>query len=87
MPRIPQLMAALDGIAAGKGHKDVVTVPGYGQSAKIFEALTDAGDHLKERFHADELALVDAAFKKRGLARTSDQKNEVATALLAVMIV
>jgi hypothetical protein len=82
-----RLMAALDGIAAGKKHHDAVSVPGDDRPANIFEALKDAGEQLKERFHAHELAKVDAAFKARGLVRTSDRKDEVATALLAAMMV
>jgi hypothetical protein len=80
-----RLMAALHGIADGKGLSDSVPVA-YGQTTKIFEALKDAGKHLSEPFHEDDLEIVDRAFKKLGLVRTSDQKNDVANALLKALI-
>jgi hypothetical protein len=77
-----RLMAALRGIAEGKRLSDSVPVQPYGRTTKIFEALKDAGEHLKEPFHADHLEIVDQAFEKLGLVRGSGQKNEVAKAIL-----
>jgi hypothetical protein len=76
-----QLMAALDGIAEGKGLSDSVYVQPWGQTIKIFNALNDA-KHLTEPFHAEELATVDRAFKKLGLLRTSNQKSVAANVIL-----
>ena len=75
-------MAALEGLAAGKKVSDSIRVRPYGRSAKIIEALKDAAQHLNESFHAEHLEIVDAAFRKLGLVRTSDKKNEVANAIL-----
>jgi hypothetical protein len=76
------LMAALRGIAAGKGHTETVPMM-YGESIKIFHALKNAVRYLPEPFHADDLDTVDEAFKRCGVERTSDRKDEVAQALLA----
>jgi hypothetical protein len=81
-----RLMAALEGIAAGKTHEEFVAVRGYGQSSKIFDALNDAAKHLNEPFHADDLDTVDQAFTKLGLVRTSDRKNDAANAVLKALI-
>jgi hypothetical protein len=77
-----RLMAALKGLADGKTPSDAVQVPPYGQSTKIGNALNDAAKHLNEPFHADDLDTVDKTFKKLGLTRTSDRKNDVANAIL-----
>lgn len=81
-----RLMAALKGIAAEKAIGDTVPVPPYGTSTTIFTALNDAAKHLAEAFVADDLDLVDEAFAKLGLARTSDRKNEVALAILTALV-
>jgi len=75
-------MAALKGIAEGRGLSDSVPVPPYGQSTKILNALIDAAKHLNEPFHADDLDAVDRAFTQLGLVRTNDRKNDVANAIL-----
>ncbi len=76
------LMAALHGIAAGKGLRDAI--PTYGASVKIYDALNDAIEYLHEPFHADvEWGVIDQAFKRVGLEHTSDRKDEIAQALLA----
>lgn len=77
-----RLMAALKGLAEGKGRDDVVGVPGFGQQTKILAALIDA-QHLKEPFHADHLDVVDAAFLKLGLTRTSVRKDEIAKVVIS----
>ena len=75
------LMAALRGIAAGKGHTEMISV--YGASVKIFDGLNNAVKYLPEHFHADDdMDTVDKAFKQCGLVRTSDRKDEVARTLL-----
>jgi hypothetical protein len=81
-----RLMAALKGIADGKGLSDTVTVPPLGTTTKIFNALNDAVKHLDEAFAADDLDLVDVALKRLNLTRTSDKKNEVARAILTALI-
>ena len=81
-----RLMAAFCGIAEGKGLSDSVPVQPYGRSTKIFEALKDAERHLREPFSADHLEIVDQAFNKLGLVRGSDQKNEVAKAILEALM-
>ena len=74
------LMAALRGIAAGKGHAEAVST--YGASVRIFDALNNAMRYLPESFHADDMNTVDEAFKKLRLVRTSDRKDEIARTLL-----
>jgi len=74
------LMTALGGIAAGMDHTGSVRT--YGASVKIFGALNNAAMYLPEPFHADDLDIVDKAFDRLVLKRTSDRKNEVALALL-----
>jgi hypothetical protein len=81
-----RLMAALGGIAAGKAHEEFVAVPGYGESSKIFDALNNAAKYFNEPFHADDLDIVDRAFKKLGLVRTSDRTNDAANAILKALI-
>jgi hypothetical protein len=77
------LMTALVGIAAGKDHTSTVAVQPFGKSSTIFGALNNAVLHLNETFHADDLDIVDQAFAKLGLKRSSDHKDEVARALLS----
>jgi hypothetical protein len=75
-----RLIAALHGVAAGKGILDVVEVPSYGQQAHISFALADAGS-LEETFHADHLSVVDEAFSKLGRTRPSNRIDVCAEAL------
>jgi hypothetical protein len=77
-------MIALRGIAAGKGHTESVSTDG--PFVKIFGALNNAAMYLPEPFHADDLDIVDKAFKRCGLVRKSDRKDEVAIALLAYFL-
>jgi hypothetical protein len=79
-------MAALDGIAAGKTREDAIKIPPLGTTTTIFAALNEAVKHLKEPFHAEHLDLVDRALKKLSLERRSNQKDEVARAILQVMV-
>jgi hypothetical protein len=81
-----RLMAALVGIAAGKTHEHFVTVPGFGQSSKIFDALNDAAKYLDEEFQLEELTVVDRAMRKLKLVRPSTRKDEVAKAILNALI-
>jgi hypothetical protein len=76
------LMAALNGIAAGKDHTQSVSVQPFGVTSKISDALDNAVRHLQEPFHAEDIDRVDQAFKRLGLVRSSDRKDEVARALL-----
>jgi len=80
------LMTALVGIGAGKDHTGTVEVQPLGKSSTIFGALNNAVAHLHETFHADHLDIVDQAFAKLGLKRSSDRKDEVARALLSHFI-
>jgi hypothetical protein len=75
------LMTALRGIAAGMDHTG--SVPTHGASVKIFGALNNATMYLPEPFHSDDLDVVDSAFDRLGLKRTSDRKDKVAEVLLA----
>ena len=45
-----ELMAALDAIAAGKGHCEFVEVPQVGTTTKIFDAVQRAVQFLYEPF-------------------------------------
>jgi hypothetical protein len=54
-------MAALDGIAAGKGHCDVVEVPGVGTTTKILDAVQRALQFLYEPFEPNDIEVVDRA--------------------------
>jgi hypothetical protein len=71
------------GIARGE---EFVAVPGYGESSKIFDALNNAAKYFNEPFHANDLDIVDRAFKKLGLVRTSDRRNDAANAILKALI-
>ena len=73
-----RLMAALKGIAEGRGLSDTVTVPPLGTRTKIFNALNDAVKHLDEAFAADNLDLVDAALKHR-FGRRSERRPSQAS--------
>jgi hypothetical protein len=77
-----ELITALRGIANGKGLAD--SVPTYGASVKIGNALENAAIYLKEDFHPDgDMGTVDAALQKLGLVRTSNRKDDIAQTLLA----
>jgi hypothetical protein len=79
-------MAALQGIAEGKGRGDSVAVQPHGQTTRIFEALNDAAKYLDEPFHEEDLELVDRAFAKLCRKRISNKKNEVALEILAILV-
>jgi hypothetical protein len=81
-----RLMAALIGLAAGKHIGDTVTTQPLGTTTKIFTALSDAAKGLDETFDDDDLALVDRAFKRLGLQRNGNKKNEVALAVLNALV-
>ena len=81
-----RLMAALGGIADGKGLSEMVPVPtAFGQYTRIIDALNDAKCPLNEELHADELDVVDRAFKRLNLVRSSNRKNEVAYSILEAL--
>jgi hypothetical protein len=80
-----RLMAALQGIAEGKGRRDSVSVQ-FGQTTRIFEALNDAAKYLHEPFHEEDLELVDRAFAKLGRRRVSNKRSEVASEILAILV-
>jgi hypothetical protein len=75
-----RLIAALHGVAAGKGIFDVVKVPSFGQQAHMALALADA-ELLEGTFPADHLSVVDGAFSKLGQTRPSDRIDMGAGAL------
>jgi hypothetical protein len=81
-----RLMAALKGIADGKGLEDHVPVggQGIGKTTSIVSALNEALK-LDDHFHADHLPAVDRAFKALNLLRPSARKADVAAALLQSM--
>jgi hypothetical protein len=81
-----ELMAALDGIAAGKGHCDVVEVPGVGTTTKILDAVQRAVQ-FHEPFDPNDIEVVDRAYAKLGETRQSIRKNEVALEILEALIV
>ena len=56
-----ELMAALGGIAAGKGHSDLVEVPGVGTTIKILYAVQRAVQFLYEPFEPNDIQVVDRA--------------------------
>ena len=80
-----RLMAALGGLRVGKTRDDTVAVRPFGRETTIFAALNDAAI-LKEPFHAEQMETVNQALQAVGITCASDQKNEVATALLAALI-
>jgi hypothetical protein len=82
-----ELMAALDAIAAGKGHCDFVEVPQVGTTIKIFYAVQRAVQFLYEPFEPNDIDVVDRACAKLGKTRQSIQQNEVALEILEALIV
>ena len=74
-----RLLAAITGIADGKGLEDYVPVD---RPTHVVGALIDAISYLPDHFHADDLAVVDCAFERLSLARPSDWKADVAAVLL-----
>ena len=77
------LMAALDGIAAGKGHFDFVEVPQVGTTTKIFDAVQRAVQFLYEPFEPNDIDVVERAYAKLGKTRQSIQQNEIALAWIS----
>jgi hypothetical protein len=71
-----ELMAALDGIAAGKGHYDFVEVPQTGTAIKIFDAVQRAVQFLYEPFDPNDIHVVDRAYAKLGKIRQSRAMRE-----------
>ena len=81
-----ELMAALEGIAAGKGHRDLVEVPRVGPT-KILYAVQRAVQFLYEPCEPNDIDIVDRAYAKLGKIRQSSRKNEVALEILEALIV
>jgi hypothetical protein len=75
-------MAAIEGIAKGKGLTEIVGVQPWGMRARIGEALHEARASLRDAFVADHTDFVDLAFYKFGAKRPSDDIRECVTALL-----
>ena len=82
-----ELMAALDGVAGGKGPCDFVEVPQVGTTTKIFDAVQRAVQFLYEPFEPHDIDVVDRAYAKLGKTRQSNQQNEVALEILEALIV
>jgi hypothetical protein len=82
-----ELMAALDGIAVGKGHCDLVEVSQVGTTIKILYAVQRAVQFLYEPFEPNDIEVVDRAYAKLGETRQSIRKNEVALEILEALIV
>ena len=82
-----ELMAALDGVAGGKGPCDFVAVPQVGTTTKIFDAVQRAVQFLYEPFEAHDIDVVDRAYAKLGKTRQSIRQNEVALEILEALIV
>jgi hypothetical protein len=80
-------MAALDEIAAGKEHGDLVEVPRVGRTTKILNAVQSAVQFLYEPFEPEDIEAVDRAYAKLGKTRQSIRKNEVALEILEALIV
>jgi hypothetical protein len=82
-----ELMAALDGIAAGKKHCDFVEVPQAGTKIKILHAVQRGVQFLYESFEPNDIDVADRAYAKLGKTRQSIGQNEVALEILAALIV
>ena len=82
-----ELIAALEAIAAGKGHCDFIEVPQVGTTTKIFDAVQRAIQFLYEPFEPNDIDVVDRAYAKFGKTRQSIQQNEVALEILEALIV
>jgi hypothetical protein len=79
-----RLMAAIRAIADGKGLEDHVPIvgPEIDRPTHVVGALNDAISYLPDRFGPEDIPVVDRAFARLRLERSSDQKGEVAAALL-----
>ena len=82
-----ELMAAVRGVAAGKGCCDFVEVPELGTTTRIFDAVQRALQFLLEPFTPNDLEIVDRAFASLGKTRQSIRKNEVALEILESLLV
>jgi hypothetical protein len=78
------LIAALKGIVAGKKLDDIIEVRPIGERTRVGKALVYA-QGLDEPFHAEDIDLVDAAYQKLGLRRSSDNKRAVAQELITAL--
>jgi hypothetical protein len=80
-----KVIAAMKGIKNGKGLNDSVAYPPVGTRIRIFDALNEAREYLKEPFHADHIELVDSVFGRTWLLKPSDRIDECATALINIL--
>jgi hypothetical protein len=74
------------GITDAEGHPTLVPVLSCVRRATVFGALGDAAERLDEPLSARELAMVDRACTKLGIARTSDRTDRNARAILDALI-
>lgn len=87
-----RMIAALLGIIHGvgiidaEGHPALVPVLNSSRRTTVFGALGDAAQRLDEPLNARELAMVDRACAKLGIARTSDRMDANARAILDALI-
>lgn len=87
-----RMIAALLGIIHGvgttdaEGHPAIVPVLTSLRRTTIFSALGDAAQRLDEPLSARELAMVDRACAKLGIARTSDRMDMNARAILDALV-
>jgi hypothetical protein len=87
-----RMIAALLGIIHGvgitdaEGHPALVPVLNSVRRTTVFGALGDAAQRLDEPLNARELAMVDRACAKLGIARTSDRMDTNARAILNALI-
>ncbi|MGM4965761.1 hypothetical protein AB7714_19855 [Tardiphaga sp. 1201_B9_N1_1] len=77
-----QFMAAIKGIANGKGLAEVVAVPPFGQQVRIGQALSAAGEHLSVAFHDEDADSINAAFHAFGASRSSDRIDACSISLM-----
>ena len=64
-------MAAVDGIAAGKGRYDLVEIRRVGTTTKIFDAAKSAVQFFYEPFEPKDMEVGDRAYAKFGETRRS----------------
>ena len=82
-----ELMAALDAIAAGKGHCDLVEVPRVGRGPRFLMRCRARSNSSMSHLSPNDIEVVDQAYAKLGKTRQSIRKNEVALEILEALIV
>ena len=76
-----QLIAALRGLINGKTLHDLIEVPPIGTRTRIGKALVEA-QALDEPFHAEDVDLLNAAFRVIGSTPPARDKKAVAQDLI-----